>query len=81
MDSPYDLLARVRIFGMSVPFNVTGNSSEFPVTLKIGFAYSTHYNHQCVSLEEMYENAMSKFREKRAFSIQESATGSLAYVI
>ena len=81
MDSPYDLFARVRIFGTSMPFNVTGNSSEFPVTLKIGFAYSTHYNHQHVSLEEMYENAMSKFREKRAFLIQESATGSLAYVI
>ena len=67
MDSPYDLFARVRIFSTSVPFNVTGNSSEFPVTLKIGFSYSTHYNHQRVSLEEMYENAMSKFREKRAF--------------
>lgn len=40
-----------------------------------------YFNHQRVSLEEMYENAMSKFREKRAFSIQESATGSLAYVI
>lgn len=26
-----------------------------------------YFNHQRVSLEEMYENAMSKFREKRAF--------------
>ena len=26
--------ARVRIFGTSVPFYVTGNSSEFPVTLE-----------------------------------------------
>ena len=34
MDSPYDLFARVRIFGTSMPFNVTGNSSEFPVIEK-----------------------------------------------
>ena len=35
------IFARVCIFGTSVPFYVTGNSSEFPVTSKIGFAYST----------------------------------------
>ena len=29
------IFARVRIFGTSVPFYVTGNSSEFPVTYKI----------------------------------------------
>ena len=28
------IFARVRIFGTSVPFYVTGNSSEFPVTLE-----------------------------------------------
>ena len=28
------IFARVRIFGTSVPFYVTGNSSEFPVTQK-----------------------------------------------
>ena len=30
------IFARVRIFGTLVPFYVTGNSSEFPVTKKSG---------------------------------------------